>query len=392
MRKLFYMGLESYVARYSFQLETWNTREFDRLGINYHIVRGQNLDESKEIKTGSVLDAHGRSYWSLTQHAELIRLMQNGEITNQDVVFYEDMFTPGIESVAYAWNQISETSRPKIFVRCLAQTIDPDDFVHRTGMFEWMSRYEHMVDELVAQSGGGILCASEEMIPNLRIRGFKSPLYVTGLPFGKSEVQEYVEPVDWKDRPKKVVFAARWDSEKQPDFFRDVVNEVTRLDPEVSFYVLTGHKQLKSDIPRYSSQEFLDSFNNLTVLTGLQKHEYYRHLANSRVLFNCALQDWVSNTVSEADTLGCMTIYPAYRSFPEVFANNPDHMYVPWSVEDASSRVLSAVRTQTRPSSIGKASHYQNGTIERTVNILQGLGEQHRRLDGYRKYTRLNKY
>ena len=68
MRKLFYMGLESYEARYTLQLQEWNERVFNLRGIDYEVINGVELDDSKAIVTGSVLDAHGRTYYSLSQH------------------------------------------------------------------------------------------------------------------------------------------------------------------------------------------------------------------------------------------------------------------------------------------------------------------------------------
>ena len=67
MRKLFYMGLESYEARYTLQLEDWNERVFGKRDIDYEVITGEELDNSKAIVTGSVLDAHGRTYYSLSQ-------------------------------------------------------------------------------------------------------------------------------------------------------------------------------------------------------------------------------------------------------------------------------------------------------------------------------------
>ena len=95
MRKLYYCGLESYVQRYTYQLQDWNERVFQDREINYVPVLGQNLDDSKQIVTGSVLDAHGRTFYSMTQMAELIRLMQQGEVTSDDVIFFES-FVPSI--------------------------------------------------------------------------------------------------------------------------------------------------------------------------------------------------------------------------------------------------------------------------------------------------------
>ena len=41
MRKLYYMGLEAYNARYTLQLTEWNKRVFERRG--YDVVWWENL-------------------------------------------------------------------------------------------------------------------------------------------------------------------------------------------------------------------------------------------------------------------------------------------------------------------------------------------------------------
>ncbi len=58
MRKLFYMGLESYEARYTLQLTDWNLRVFERRVVNYVVVPGKTIDNTQSISVGQVLDAH----------------------------------------------------------------------------------------------------------------------------------------------------------------------------------------------------------------------------------------------------------------------------------------------------------------------------------------------
>ena len=405
MRKLFYMGLESYEARYTLQLQEWNERVFKEHGIDYEIIKGEELDNSKAIVTGSVLDAHGRSYYSLSQTMNLVQKMKNGEITSDDVIFYEDMFTPGLECLPYIMDQSPPEYRPKVFLRFLAQTTDPDDFLIREGMFDWMRRYEQMVDEFVT----GICVASEEFVAHLRTAGFKKPIYVTGLPFGKSEVQERVpntKPL--KERTKRVGFAARWDDEKQPHFYMDLAEEYYKIDPDVEFAIFCGHPELKSSDQEYvdramtlangeSNTGWPDRKANFKIYTGLKKNDYYNLLADSQVLFNCALQDWVSNTVSEADTLGTLTLYPAYRSFPEVFANNGRHLYVPWSMEDCVSKLSNMfddINTDNLSEyNLGKISDYQDGTIYRTLKVISGIGiNEQRDRQHYRRKVAEKKY
>ena len=130
MRRLFYMGLEPYKARYTLQLQDWNERVFKRRDINYVIVPGETLSNDQAIVTGQVLDAHGRTYFGMSQLMNLIKMMKAGEVNQYDVIYFEDMFQPGIESLPYIMNQLPAKFRPKVFVRCLAQSIDPDDFVH----------------------------------------------------------------------------------------------------------------------------------------------------------------------------------------------------------------------------------------------------------------------
>src|SRR5690606_35029627 len=142
------------------QLTLWNSAVFERRKIKYKVVNGLDIANDKDIATGQVLDAHRRVNFSLSQCMQIIQLMKNKEITNEDIIYFEDMFTPGIEGIFYVISQLSDRRFvPKIWVRCLAQTIDPDDFVNYTGMVKWMRYYEKMVTKMVT----GVLASSGEM-------------------------------------------------------------------------------------------------------------------------------------------------------------------------------------------------------------------------------------
>jgi hypothetical protein len=395
MKTLYYMGLEPYKARYTLQLTEWNERVFKSRGINYVVVPGETLSTDQQIVTGQVLDAHGRSYFGMSQLMNLVKMMKEGKVTNEDVIYFEDMFQPGFESLPYILNQVPQSHRPKIFVRCLAQSIDPDDFVHVWGMSKFMASYEHMVCEAVMQSGGGILATNEEMVMNMKIAGWEAPIYnISGLAFGKSEVQERVESIKpFNERKHRVVFSARWDQEKQPDFYMDVIKAWHERHPGsgVEFAVCSGAK-LKSNNDSYMERtRGMQSAGLLTIYEDLEKNDYYSIVNDSRVVFNCALQDWVSNTVSEADALGCNVLYPAYRSFPETFANDHTRMYVPWSIEDALDKLEKLLQ---KPSEhMGKICAWTSGTADRIVDIIEGKGEQWLRMStDYRKHTHESKY
>lgn len=376
MRKLFYMGLESYEARYTLQLTEWNRRVFDRRGLDVVYVPGTTIDNTQSISVGQVLDAHGRSYFGMSQMMNLVQLMKNGEVTGEDVVYFEDMFQPGIESLPYIMDQIPQEQRPQVWVRCLAQAIDPDDFVHVWGMAGWMSTYEKMVNHFVT----GVLATNEEMVAHMRIAGWTAPIYnISGLAFGKSEVLERIggseKIVPFGDRPRRVGFAARFDQEKQPGFFMDLIEMYGELTREPCEFAIYSGGPLRSNNPEYVERaRRMEAEGRLKIYDNISKNEYYAHLNNTRVLFNCALQDWVSNTVSEADTLGCNVLYPAYRSFPETFANDPNRLYVPWSIDDAYHKMCNLL--QTPHHNMGLISDWNNGTVDRVINIITGQGTQ----------------
>jgi len=386
MRKLFYMGLEPYEGRYTLQLTDWTTAVYKRRGIDYVIVPGNTIDNTKSISVGQVLDAHGRSYFGMSQMMNLVQMMRNGEVTGEDIVFFEDMFQPGIESLPYIMDQIPAEQRPRVYVRCLAQAIDPDDFVHVWGMAKWMGLYEKMVNEFAT-----VLATNEEMVSHMRIAGWEAPIYnISGLSFGKAEVQSRVGTIKpWVGRKNRIVFAARFDQEKQPNFFMDIVEEMGGFGVE---FVICQGGPLRSNNPAYIERaRELESKGKLTIAENLSKNEYYDIVNDSRVLFNCALQDWVSNTVSEADALGCNVVYPAYRSFPETFANDHTRMYVPWSKTDAMEKINKSLLSPSE--NIGKISDWTDGTIDRMIDIMQGNGEQWLRSGNrYRDHVSEGKY
>ena len=375
--KIFYMGLEPYEGRYTLQLTDWTERAFKKRDIDYVIVPGTTIDDSKAIVTGQVLDAHGRSYFGMSQIMNLVKMMKAGEVTSDDIIFFEDMFQPGMESLPYILNQSPVEYRPKVWIRCLAQSIDPDDFIHVWGMSKWMSLYEAMCNEFVT----GVLATNEEMVAHMKVANWKAPLYnISGLSFGKEEVQSRIIDIKpFEERTMRVIFGARWDQEKQPGFFMDMIEhwQENKHLPPIEFCICVGGPLRSNNKVYVDRARLMEKEGTLTIYENLKKNQYYNILADSRVLFNCALQDWTSNTVSEADSLGTNVLFPAYRTFPEVFANDETRLYVPWSGRDAMEKLKKLLM---KPSpSIGQISDWTNGTIDRMIDIMTGKGEQWRR-------------
>jgi hypothetical protein len=392
MSKIYYMSLEPYTERYTLQLTDWNKRVFERRNLEVSYVPGLTLNNSQKIVVGQVLDAHGRSYFAMSQMMNLVRMMQQGEVTSDDVIFFEDMFHPGFESLGYIITQVPENLRPRIFVRCLAQTIDPDDFVHVWTMEKWMGEYEQMVNTIVSISKGAVLASNEEMVAHMKVAGWTADIYnISGLAFGKQEVRERAghNLIPFRERTKRVAFSSRWDQEKSPDFYMDLIEQYP--DHSVEFAIFSGGNLRSNNPDIVTRARKLEQEGKLKIYENLSKEEYYQLLNDTRVLFNCALQDWTSNTVSEADALGCNVLFPAYRSFPEIFANDHERLYIPWSIEDASEKMHLLLKHSHK--NMGKISDWTDKTIDRICDIIEGNGEQWLRMStDYRKHSITRKY
>jgi hypothetical protein len=159
----------------------------------------------------------------------------------------------------------------------------------------------------------------------------------------------------------------------------------------VEFAVLSGGPLRSNDEKYLSRAKELEKTANFKIYENLKKNEYYELLADSRVLFNCALQDWVSNTASEADALGTNCLYPAYRSFPETFANDAECLYVPWSMEDVKNK-LDHLLVNPRKK-MGHLSNWTTGTIDRCIDIMiDGSETWYRNTKDYRNNVSGSKY
>lgn len=371
--RVFYLPLEAYEERYTLQLRDWTMARFAQRQIEVVEVLGDPLLSDGQIHTGIVLDAHGRSYWSLTQMARLVALMRQGEVTADDVVYAQDLFHPGWEALPYICDQLPVHLRPRVYTHLLAQTIDPNDFTF--GMRHWMRHYELMLDKTLT----GVFLASTVMVDMMRAALFDAPLHVVGLPFDKHEVRQRAGDVTpLEQRSRRVLFSSRWDKEKQPWFYMDMIEHIYTRYPEwaetVEFALATGSPELRSNAPEYVHRaNQLADRGLLTIYSGLKKADYYRLLKDSRVQFNCALQDFVSNTLNEASALGTPSLLPAYLSFPEAVFNDRRRLYVPWSIEDAAQQLITVIeQPEIYAVDVERAADYQHDTLDRVIDVLIG--------------------
>lgn len=349
MNTLFYCPLESYPERYTFQM----SRPVDgwiEAALNKHQIKYVRLDADEttaNIEAGSVLDVQRRSHHCLSQAAKVVDTFAGyGTMTGSDVLYFEDMWHPGIESLVYAAG-VMKLPLPKIYTYCWAQSVDRHDFTHTMQL--WMRHYEKMIGSFVT----GIFVATPLIKELLFTAGIADwdKIHVVGLPFSTEEVKTHF-PVDLPKRRKKVVFSSRFDEEKNPMFMLDVAKHVLMQSSDYEFVCCSSAKSLRTNIAKPHSLQFrfdamTDKFEGFKLKLSLTKDDYYRELLESWVQLNTADQDWVSFTLLEACAAGTYPMYPNYRSFPEVFDFNQAFMYSKGNVLDCASKILSLLKDET---------------------------------------------
>jgi hypothetical protein len=379
---LFYVPLESYRERYTMQLSAPKTGWLEAKWIEHRVpytrvepsytalTSGCLEDGAKTINTGSVLDAVGRGRYAMSQVDKLLLMVESGQISSADTIYFDDFWHPGIEALKYACDLLNVS--PKMYAYCWAQSVDEYDFTAR--MASWIRPFERGVCEVLTGVFVANTMLKDKLISGLGVTSSK--VHVVGLPFSTAEVlsrtpvwhQTFMarDPAgpdtDGLSRVDEVLFTSRWDVEKSPEFFVSLAQRAAG-DPamrRVRFVACTSAPAFRSNSPRLlrELEQARKLLPNFEVRNNLTKEAYYNVLCQAKVQFNCALQDWTSFTLLEAVTCGCYPIYPNFRSFPEVFLGERDFLYGrdagdaefydQWCLDDAYAK-LKEVMTTDRP-------------------------------------------
>lgn len=380
---LYYFPLESYAARYTRQLSAykvgWYERNWIANSVPFVRVDHMNPDlypqKPAAIETGVVLDASLRSLYCMQQIEYFVRTMLNF-VRDEDVLFFDDFWTPGVEAIKYTLRMRGKS--PKFACFCWAQSSDQYDFMakHRPWVLEVERGFGRGVYDtiFVANSLLKTCLVADGVVP-------RENVHVVGLPFDSSEVRSrYPGPIDQKEN--RVVFSSRLDDEKNPMFFLKLVEFIKNgkfagVDPATEFVICTSHKTIRSNNPEVVIRARKMAENGLLrIAENLSVEDYYRELAHAKVQFNCAYQDWVSFTLLEAVTLGCVPVYPFFRSFPETLGRNYEFFYQTDNYTKAAEAIQAAISDDILYN--GKAFDSRRWIVERYddtwVRILNKLG------------------
>ena len=366
MKKLFYLPLEPYAERYTALMskkDGWTETWFKKFNINFIRIDGNSLSGSGTIKAGVVLDACGRNYYAMSQLNKLIEMINNGEVGNDDVIYTEDFWHPGIESLFYIRHLMGLSFKIGTFIH--AQSVDDTDFAW--DMKEWMRPIE---------TGFGnqydFIFTCSDILRRLCIEAGiarENNIFTVGLPYNSEELLKQTQKMNvCGDKVENtVLFCSRFDKEKDPHFFLDLCEEC----PEVNFILVNPRKnrsisndetvvgRLKNNKPK-----------NLTIVDTSNKKDYYQLLKTSKIVFNCAHQDWVSWTLLEAITFECIPLYPIWKDFPVELKNNSKYLYQKRNLKDAKEHLMNLLKTDFNSEELDYVVKKHDNSWKRYLEIM----------------------
>lgn len=334
---LFYLPLEPYNERYTALMscpDGWAENNFKRANVKFHRVDGISLRAT--IKNGVVLDACGRCHYALSQIEEMVKLIDAGRVKDGDVIYVEDFWHPGIESLFYIRQLIGIDFKIGTFIH--AQSVDNTDFSY--AMKDWM----RPIEQGFGKQYDFIFTCSDILKALCIDAGVGSEnIFKSGLPYNSTRLNEQISQMGFRtpEKDNSVIFSSRFDDEKDPNFFLDLVEAC----PDISFKLVNPRK----DRPITSNPQVLDRLtsiierenSNLSIIDTSNKLKYYTELARAKVQFNCALQDWVSWTLLEACTYNCLPLYPIWKDFPYELKNSSTFLYKQRDLDDCRAKLYS---------------------------------------------------
>ena len=334
---LYYVPLEPYIERYTYfmsDVDGWAEDNFKRYGVPFVRIDGDKLGST--IKDGVVLDACGRSYYAMSQIMKLVKLINDRIITDNDIIYVEDFWHPGIESLFYIRQLKNMKFKIGTFIH--AQSVDDTDFAWK--MKEWM----RPIEQGYGNQYDFIFTCSHILKQLCVVAGIarEDNIFHVGLPYNSKRLREQLINMGFIPGEKEdyVLFASRFDDEKDPMFFLDLVEAC----PNIKFKLVNPRK----DRPITSNNDVVARLNslvsrkdsNLEVVNTFDKLTYYQLLDCAKVVFNCADQDWVSWTLLEAITFKCNPLYPIWKDFEYELKGDERYLYQKRNLDECKQKLV----------------------------------------------------
>jgi len=315
---LFCLPLEPMEERYTEQWYRWFKEDCNKLDVPCMYIDGEQL--SSVVEVGTVLDAAGTNYWKATQLACVCKLFKDRNVQDGDVFFTMDMWHPGLEMIPYMATLYGLDVRIYAFLHAGSYTTE--DFA--APMWPWAMHFEagwhYMCDKVFVGSQ-----YHKDKFDKLRLHGGGDPsIVVTGNPIRLNEMPK----LNAGSRENIIIFTHRWDVEKRPNHFVEVMSRLWQERQDFKVIITTSRPTFRSN-----SEELLHILDDVLfpyeVKVGLSKQNYYNELNKAKIFVSTTIEENFGYCLVEAMAMGVTPVVAAGYSHSEIVGNA--HQWLYWS-------------------------------------------------------------
>jgi len=289
--KIIYVPLEHIDSRYTVHLDRDITKYLNEEHTGF-IKIYPNIMPEGPLPPGMFLDAPFTTRFKSLQLAEIARFFATGVIQDGDIIFFSDIWFPGIEAIAY----MSHFTGIKVKIRGILHAGSFTDTDEVRQFERWAKNFEDIIFDIADKIYVGSEFIKQDVIRKRMINPDK--LEVTPLPLDVAGLDEYKR--EGVVKKPIIVFNGRDHIEKQPWLFDQFKQMLI--------------KELNANEISIPGLEFI-----WTQQQNYNKADYYNLLAESSIVVSFALQENFGYGIAEAAYLGCAPIVPNKLVYPELY-------------------------------------------------------------------------
>lgn len=368
---LIYVPIEPLTERYT---ESWYKNFpplFCEAGFNVKVIDGVPL-LNNEIKVGTFLDINSTCAYKWSQLQRLSLMFYNGELNNNDVIFFGDLEFWGLEGVRLLAQMNKVDVKIAAFLHAASYT--REDAFEIAAPYQkytevgWIAACDHVYvgsqyhleavyDRRLAPLG------AERLIDRLHVT--KNPLFAGDYPRAA---------VKGVKKEKRIALTNRLDVEKRPHKTLQLFRKLKAAYPEWSFVVTSGRSALRgTDAKAIELAREMEEQGELEIKVNLTKDQYHEELQRSAFMVTHSIEENYGYCIAEAMLHGCVPIMRRGLSHNEFindercFFDNLEHSVT------VTSRLMQAFDAYPDGSTLPDVSGLDVNGANRIVNNLRRL-------------------
>jgi len=362
--KLYYVPIEPLAERYTQQWYDNFPVEFNKGGFDVEVIDGTPL--SNYVGVGTFLDINSTIAYKNSQFIKIANLFHTSQVKDGSVFFFGDMEFWGLESLRLMADMNNVKIKIFAFLHAASYTIQD--------AFAIAEPYQKYTEIGWAVACDGIFVGSEyhkqaffsRRIKNIAVENLlqlKEKIHVTGNPLFDGDFPEFAA-----EKKNQIIISNRFDWEKRPNISLDFAYVLKKRHPDWSIIVTTSRPEFKSNkqwLVNYARG--LESDGIITILDGLTKYEYYKYLAESKIMLSNSIEENFGYCIAEALVYNTYPLLKNSLSHPELVENDSRLLF-----DDEDQIIGLAENLMGSNFSVTRyAEKYFNHPVERMISLMK---------------------